>query len=237
MGDLSATERPENAVEHHVELFAAEKPHLIRLPLHVPEVYRIWKRDGDAYGCVSVEGFKYPVPAQYIGKQLVVRETKDRIIALDGHREVANHKKKLPGDPPAAPLPQAPRRQKTLQLAEEEKLKAVGEGMTAYMAALKAARGPRYVWSLRKLYQLLCQYKAEDLAAAVAKAAEHRLFDVSRIETILLQDIAARDYYLPLGGAVEDYEKWPQYQAGATTAEPDLNAYAPMERDDDRRDP
>ena len=71
----------------------------------------------------------------------------------------------------------------------------------------------------------------------MAKAAEHRLFDVARIETILLQDIATRDYYLPLGSAVEDYEKWPQYQAGAATAEPDLSAYAPKENDDDRRDP
>lgn len=220
-----------------LELFPTEKPHLVQLPLHVPEVYRIFKRGGDAYGCVSIHGFKYPVPAEYIEKELVVRETKDRIIILDGRAEVANHKKKLPGDAPAAPpSPQAPRRQRTAQLAEEEKLKAVGEGMTAYLAALKAARGPRYIWSVRKLFRLLCQYKAEDLAVAVAKAAEHRLFDVGRIETILLQEIASRDYYLPLGAAAQDYEKWPQYQAGAATAEPDLSAYAPREDNDDRRD-
>ncbi len=220
-----------------VELFAAEKPHLVALPMHVPEVYRIWQRGVDAYSCVSVDEAKYPVPAAYIGKELIVRETKDRVIVLDGHREVANHKKRLPGDTPIKPSPHAPRRQKTAQLAEEEKLKAVGEGMRAYLSALKVERGPRYIWSVRKLHRLLCQYKTEDLAAAVAKAAEHRLFDVARIETILLQDIATRDYYLPLGGAVEEYEKSPQYQAGAATAEPDLSAYAPKGNDDDRRDP
>ena len=221
-----------------IELFAAEKPHLAPLPLHVPEVYRTWQRGVDAHSCVSVDGYKYPVPADFIGKELIVRETKDRVIALDGRHEIANHKKKLPGDAAIAPPSHAPRRQKTAQLAEEEKLKAAGEGMTAYLAALKAERGPRYVWSVRKLFRLLCQYRAEDLAAAVAKAAEHRLFDVNRIETILLQDIATRDYYLPLGAAAEDYEKWPQYQAGAATAEPDLNAYAPKENEtDDRRDP
>ena len=220
-----------------IELFAAEKPHLVALPLHVPEVYRIWQRNVDAYSCVSVEPAKYPVPAAYIGKTLIVRETKDRIIVLDGHREIANHKKRLPGEAPIQPSAHAPRRQKTAQLAEEEKLKGMGDGMRAYLAALKIERGPRYIWSVRKLHRLLCQYKTEDLAAAVAKAAEHRLFDVARIETILLQDIATRDYYLPLGSAVEDYEKWPQYQAGAATAEPDLSAYAPKESDDDRRDP
>ena len=39
-------------------------------------------------------------------KELQVRETKDRVIALDGHQEVAAHKKKTQGDPPAvAALP------------------------------------------------------------------------------------------------------------------------------------
>ena len=220
-----------------VELFAAEKAHLTKLPLHVPEVYRIWQRLVDAYSCVCVDDQKYPVPKDYLGKTLIVRETKDRVIVLDGHREVANHRKRLPGEAPIQPSPHAPRRQKTAQLAEEEKLKGMGDGMKAYLAALKVERGPRYIWSVRKLHRLLCQYKTEDLAAAVAKAAEHRLFDVSRIETILLQDIATRDYYLPLGAAVEDYEKWPQYQTGAATAEPDLSVYAPGENDDDRRNP
>lgn len=220
-----------------IELFAAEKPYLVALPLHVPEVYRIWQRTVDAYGCVCVDDQKYPVAADYIGKTLIVRETKERIIVLDGHREIADHKKRLPGEAPISPSPRAPRRQKTAQLAEEEKLKAMGEGMRTYLAALKADRGVRYIWSVRKLHRLLCQYKTEDLAVAVARAAEHRLFDVARVETILLQDIATRDYYLPLGTAVEDYEKSPQYQTGAATAEPDLSTYALTENDDDRRDP
>ncbi|MEK7383174.1 MAG: IS21 family transposase [Elusimicrobiota bacterium] len=220
-----------------VELFAAEKALLSGLPLHVPEVYRIWQRTVDAYGCVCVDEQKYPVAADFIGKTVIVRETKDRIVVLDGHREIADHKKRLPGEAPVLPSVHAPRRQKTAQLAEEEKLKAMGAGVRAYLAALKKERGARYIWSVRKLHRLLCQYKAEDLTAAVAKAAEHRLFDVARIETILLQDIAARDYYLPLEAAAEDYEKSPQYQAGAATAEPDLNTYALTENDDDRRDP
>lgn len=236
-----------------LELFAAEKPHLKGLPLHIPEVYRVWQRDVDAHGCVSVHGLKYPAPAAYIEKGVLVRETKDRIIIQDGHLEIASHEKKAAGSLWAMPAAHAPRRQKAAQIMEEEKLKAVGEGMSAYLEALKADRGPRYIWSVRKLCRLLCQYKTEDVAAAVAKAHEHRLFDINRIETILLQDIASRDYFLPLGAAAEDYEKWPQYQQGASTLEPDLSAYAPKEendvpkgtvppnnskeRDDDRRDP
>lgn len=230
-----------------LELFAAERAQLVPLPIHIPEVYRIWPRGVDSYGCVSLHGLKYPAPAAYIDKGVTVRETKDRVILLDGHVEVANHEKKQEGGPAPSPPAHAPRRQKSAQLAEEGKLKALGPGMAVYLQALKLERGPRYIWSLKKLYRLVCQYRADDVLAAVAKALEHRLFDVARIETILLQDIAARDYFLPLGSQPEDYEKWPQYQQGAATPEPDLKAYgpplsedagtAPEEDHDDRRDP
>ena len=219
-----------------LELFAAEKAHLRGLPLHVPEIYRVWQRDVDAGSSVSIHGLKYPVPAAYIGKGVTVRETKNRVIVQDGHRLVASHEKKSAGSPTASPAAPVPRRPKSARIMEEEKLKAVGEGMRAYLEALKADRGPRYIWSIRKLCRLLCQYKTEDVEAAVAKAHEHRLFDIQRVETMLLQDIASRDYFLPLSETTEDYEKWPQYQQGASTPEPDLNAYAPKENDDDRRD-
>ncbi|MDO8804953.1 MAG: hypothetical protein Q7R35_11005, partial [Elusimicrobiota bacterium] len=216
-----------------VELFAAERPQIVPLPLFIPEVYRIWQRGVDSYSCVSLHGLKYPAPAAYIGKELVVRETKDRVIFLDGRDEVANLPKKTEGSPPPPQAPFAPRRQKSAQLAEEGKLKALGGVMEAYLQALKTERGPRYIWSLKKLYRLACQYKAEDLLAAVAKAAGHRLFDINRVETILLQDIAGRDYFLPLESQPEDYEAWPQYQQGAATPEPDLKNYAPEEEKTD----
>ena len=218
-----------------VELFAAERGHLVPLPIYIPEVYRIWQRGVDSYGCFSMHGQKYPAPAAYIGRELVVRETKDRVILLDGRIEVVSHPKKSEGSPPPPQQACAPRRQKAAQLAEEGKLKALGDKMAAYLEGLKADRGPRYSWSVKKLYRLLCQYKGEDLLAAVAKAAEHRLYDINRLETILLRDIAARDYFLPLGAQPEDYEAWPQYQQGAVTPEPDLKQYAPAEEEPDDR--
>ena len=211
-----------------VELFAAEKPRLVPLPVYVPEVYRLWPRTVDPYGCVSVHGYKYPAPAAYIGKDVMVRETKDRVILQDGHQELASHPKKIEGSPQAPVThPCAPRRQKSAQLAEEGKLKALGEEMTAYLAALKAARGPRYFWSVRKLWRLSCQYRDVDLLAAVRRALAHKMFDVNRIETILLQDIAQNDYQLPLGFEATDYQNLPEYRRGAVTPEPNLGDYIP----------
>jgi hypothetical protein len=212
-----------------LELFAAEKPHLAPLPLYVPEVYRTWRRIVDGESCVSLEGYKYPAPAAYIGKELLLRETKDRVHVLDGSREVAVHDKRVKGQAqPSLPRPaSAPRRLKSSKLAEEDKLKALGEPLEDYLAALKTARGPRYFWSVRKLWRLLCQYQASDLKAAVAKAQAHRLFDVERVETILLQDLAQRDYQLPLGFEAADFEAIPEYRQGAVAPETDLKDYLP----------
>jgi hypothetical protein len=191
-----------------IELFAAEKPHLVSLPLYVPQVYRVFQRVVDPYGCVSVERMKYPAPAPYIGKTVLVRESKDRVRLFDGHKELAAHKKKVEGSPAAelTPSPVA-RRQRQAWLPEEQRLKEAGAALRKYLEALKAERGSRYVWSVKKLYRLLCQYDAATLERAVAKAAAHRLFDVRRIETILLQDIAEREYRLPLEPQAGDYSR------------------------------
>jgi transposase len=222
-----------------IELFAAEKPHLVSLPLYVPEVYRTFQRPVDAYGCVSVEGMKYAAPTGYIGKTVLVRESKDRVRFFDGHKELATHPKKIEGSPAADPAPNpVTRRQRQAYLPEEQRLKEAGPILPNYLKALKAERGSRYVWSVKKLYRLLCQYDAQSLERAVAKAAEHRLFDVRRIETILLQDIAEREYRLPLEPKAEGYQDWPQYRQGAVTPEPDVKLYAPdhQEHDDKEND-
>jgi len=139
---------------------------------------------------------------------------------------------------PAAELAPNPvtRRQRQAWLPEETRLKEAGPSLPKYLQALKAERGPRYVWSVKKLYRLLCQYDAEVLERAVARAAQYRLFDVRRIETILLQDIAQREYRLALEPRAEDYEDWPQYRQGAVTPEPDLALYAPEKKKDDDKE-
>jgi hypothetical protein len=80
---------------------------------------------------------------------------------------------------------------------------------------------------VRKLWRLRCQYQDADLLSAVTRAREHNLFDVNRIETILLQNIARNDYQLPLGFEPGDCGDLPGYQRGAATPEPDLKDYIP----------
>jgi transposase len=184
-----------------LERFAQEKPHLVALPLYIPEAYQIHRRTVDAYSCVTLDEAKYPVPPAYVGRDVLVRETLEKIVVVDGHRDIAVHPRKMKGAPEikTAPTTPPPRRARQAHLVEEPRLLVLGGSMPSYLEALKKERGARYVWSLRKLFHLLCQYRAEDLLRAVEVALGHRVFDVRRVETILLQNLAERDFHLPLG--------------------------------------
>lgn len=209
------------------ELFVAEKPHLVPLPLYVPEVYRLHRRDVDGYGYVHLHGMRYSAPAKALGRSVTVRETQGEVILLDGHEELARHPKLLGSDgrtqstlpgherrsgrrPPAAP-------------PEESRLRALGPAMAGYLDRLKFRRGHRYGWGVKKLYAILCQYKTEDLLRAVELAAEHGLYDVARIEGILLQNLARQEYLLPL--EPQDYEDSPGFIQGASTPPSDMSPY------------
>src|SRR5712692_4314006 len=72
------------------ELFATERAHLRPLPLFVSEVYALHHRLVDVEGYVNVQAHRYSVPYLLIGRQLDVRETKDRIDVYHGPRLVAS---------------------------------------------------------------------------------------------------------------------------------------------------
>jgi hypothetical protein len=219
------------------ELFASEKPHLTPLPLYVPEVYRDFRREVDGYGYVRLHALRYSAPAKALGWTLTVRETPGHVLLLNGREELARHNK-LTGDDGRhqSTLPGHKRRGRRPPAVppEEALLKALGPVLGSYLGKMKSARGHRYVWSLKKLHALLCQYKSEDLLAAVAIAAQHGLFDVGRIERILLQNLARQEYLLPLG--TEDYEKSPGYIEGSGTPPSDMSAYDVEIKSEDRGD-
>ncbi len=65
------------------------------LPLHVPEVYELHHRIVDTEGYVSVRRNRYSAPWKLIGRDVEVRESKDRIEVFYGPRRVAEHKRVL----------------------------------------------------------------------------------------------------------------------------------------------
>ena len=183
------------------ELFAAEQAHLKPLPLHVPEVYQLWSRIVDAEGYVNVSRVRYSAPYRLIGRTLEVRETLERVILYDGPRRVASHARiHGPVDTRVTDPAHRPPRGQGLSrhrppAPEQIEILQIEPRLSGYLNALKQYVGERRA-PLRRLLSMLRDYPRDAFLAAVADAERYRLFELDRLETMVLRRIA--DDYFPL---------------------------------------
>jgi hypothetical protein len=180
------------------ELFAAERPHLQPLPLFIPEVYALHHRLVDVEGYVNVHGHRYSVPYLLIGRQLEVRETKDRIDVYQGPRLVASHAKVLTRTFTRVTVPEhrPPRGARpSQQPAPEEQILAQSEPpLPAYAAALKQRAAGRGTLALRRVLTLYREYPRPAVRQAVTLALQYGLFDLDRLERLILR-VIAKEYF------------------------------------------
>lgn len=189
------------------ELFATERLALKPLPVWVPEVYALHHRVVDAEGYVSVHRTRYSAPYTLIGHRMEVRETKDRVDVYDGPRQVASHRRVL--DPidarvtlPAHRPPRGEGRPKHGPLPEEQELDRAAPELKSYVAGLKRHLPGRGATGLRRLLALVREYPRAPLCAAVTTAEHYGLYDLDRLERLVLRQIAS-DYFL-LGAGPPD---------------------------------
>ena len=180
------------------ELFAAEQTHLRPLPLFVPEVYALHHRLVDVEGYVNVHGHRYSVPYLLIGRQLEVRETKDRIDLYHGPRLVASHAKVLGRTSTRVTVPEhrPPRGARTPAEPSPEDL-ALAQAdppVPTYVAALKRRSAGRGTLALRRLLALYREYPRAPLLHAVTLALHYGLFDLDRLERLTLR-VIAKEYF------------------------------------------
>jgi len=189
------------------ELFALEQPHLLPLPIWVPDVYLLHHRMVDVEGYVSVNGFRYSAPWQLIGRQVEVRETKAEVQIFDGPQLVGAHKKAQDLGQGRATLPEhrPPRGQggPAAPVVEERQLLEAAPEIAGYVAALKRRASGRGTVALRRLQRLLHEYPRRPVIEAVRAAETYGLFDLDRLERMVLRGIA-RDFF-PTGGAGEGH--------------------------------
>jgi hypothetical protein len=181
------------------ELFAAERPYLRPLPLFVPEVYALHHRLVDVEGYVNVHGHRYSVPYLLMGRQLEVRETKDRIDVYHGPRLVATHQKVLSRTFSRVTIPahRPPRGARlSAQPSPEEQLLAQADPpVPAYAAALKQHSAGRGTMALRRLLAVYREYPRAPVVQAVRLAQQYGLFDLDRLERLTLR-VIAKEYFL-----------------------------------------
>jgi hypothetical protein len=182
------------------ELFALERLRLKPLPAWIPEVYRLHQRLVDVEGYVALHTNRYSVPVDWIGRRVEVRETNHKIeIQLDA-RHLVSHARIAEAEQQRVTLPEhrPPRGQGSSRPdphPEEKMIVTAAPELADYVVALKQ-RGRKVVTvALRQLLRLVREYPREPLLAAVREAARYGLYDLDRLERMILRRVA-RDYFL-----------------------------------------
>jgi transposase len=182
------------------ELFAVERTHLKPLPVWIPEVYRLHARTVDVEGYVSVNSIRYSVPVAWIGRMVEVRETRDKIeIELDARHLVSHVRAVTPQNQRITLAAHRPPRGEGVKRSdphpEEQVIVAAAPEVALYVAALKQKGRKVVALALRQLLRLLREYPREPFLAAVREAARYGLYDLDRLERMILRRVA-RDYFL-----------------------------------------
>jgi hypothetical protein len=189
------------------ELFAVERLHLKPLPAWIPEVYRLHRRTVDVEGYVSVNSIRYSVPVGWIGRSVEVRETRDKIeIELDARHLVMHVRAVTPVSQRitlAAHRPPRGTGVKREPHPEEQAILSAAPEIAAYVTALKQKGRKVIALALRQLLRLLKEYPREPFLAAVREAAQYGLYDLDRLERMILRRVA-RDYFLLDDGSPHD---------------------------------
>jgi hypothetical protein len=182
------------------ELFAVERLHLKPLPAWIPEVYRLHQRLVDIEGYVMLHTNRYSVPLDWIGRRVEVRETKDKIeIQLDTRRLVTHHRiaeaehqrvmlaEHRPPRGQRAPRPDPH--------PEENAILTAAPELAEYVAGLKQRSHKIITLALRQLLRFVREYPREPLLGAVREAARYGLYDLDRLERMILRRVT-REYFL-----------------------------------------
>jgi hypothetical protein len=182
------------------ELFAVERLHLKALPAWIPEVYRLHQRLVDIEGYVALHTNRYSVPVDWIGRRVEVRETKDKIeIQLDVRRRVthrriaeAEHQRVMLAEhrPPRGPQASRPDPH-----PEENAILTAAPELAEYVAGLKQRSRKVITLALRQLLRFVREYPREPLLGAVQEAARYGLYDLDRLERMILRRVT-REYFL-----------------------------------------
>jgi transposase len=182
--------------------YVIEKPYLQPLPSALPPVYEVLDRVVDLYGYVSVDTNRYSVPERFVGQPVTVYKYPDGIHIHHRGMPVATHPR-LIGQRDARHTEPAhhptPARANRTPGVEAQLLKHHPE-LEAYARALKQRGHSRGVRALKRLLELQRTYPREAFAAAVQQASHFGLYDLGRLEKLILQQVAGEFFALNRDG-------------------------------------
>jgi len=199
-----ANQKPKRSLGMSPEAaYVLEKPCLLPLPAHLPPVYQAFTRIVDVEGYAYLDTNRYSVPERLIGKKVEVYKYPEQVKILFRHREVAEHPR-LVGKRHGQSTLKAHRRPKRRQAYqgpsdEERQLCGESEALNRYVAGLKKRSPGRGVSRLRRLLAMRRTYPRQAFLAAIEKALQYGLYDLHRLEHLILERVAGDFFQITPG--------------------------------------
>ena len=215
---------PAKAFEH-------ERRYLRELSPQLPAPYLPLERGTDAYGYVAVEGNYYWVPGSK-REDLKVLLYADRLKIYQHQTCVAEYP--LPADgvknahfsPEGQPAPRhLPKHRKHGTQHEEQRLRALGPDVAAYLDYALQAPGIQRHRFLRELLALSRQVPQTVFVQTLVRARRYRVVEMQSLQRIAWFCMSQGDERLPYADVDESFRQRPTYQEGCLTDEPDLSQY------------
>jgi transposase len=183
-----------------IELYALERTRLRALPAHIPEPYRIHHRTVSVEGYVSVDTHQYSVPPEWTGRNVQVRETQEKIyLETSPRKPTVIHQREIDPQHGKTTLPEhrirrGQGRKRKQKGREEQILLEIAPELSPYVEQLQRKATKQTTLALRQLLRMVREYPREPLRSAVERAHRYGLYDLDRVESLLLRFIA-EDYF------------------------------------------
>jgi transposase len=174
--------------------YATEKAHLLPLPAYIPPVTEIHYRVVDCYGFVHLDTNRYSVPERWVGKKVAVHKRPEQVLIYADRTLLAEHPHLIgqrQGEQRAkGHHTRLERRRAVGPSPQEQALSGRDPVLDRYVVALKKRAPGRGVGKLRRLLELKRTYPAEPFLGAIEQALQYGLFDLARLERLILERVA-----------------------------------------------
>jgi len=170
------------------------------LPAWIPEVYRLHERIVDIEGYVALHSNRYSVPYTWTGRRVEIRETRGKIeIQLDARNIVAHDHVAEAQQQRITLASHRPSRGEGIKRgappAEHQTILQSAPELASYLTALQKHGRQSFILALRQLLRMLRDYPRHAVITAIDEAARYGLYDMDRLERMILRRVA-REYFL-----------------------------------------
>jgi transposase len=197
-----ANHKPKQALGMSPEAaYLIEQPHLVPLPDALPPVYELLDRVVDLHGYVSIDTNRYSVPERYVGKSVAVYKLPAEIHVRRKDSTLAVHLRLIGQRDAKSILPghhTIPVRQGRGTAAEDALLSGHHPSLDRYAAALKQRGNGGNRRALRRLIEMKRTYPSGPFIAAIEQALRYGLFDLGRLEDLILRQVAGDFFALAI---------------------------------------